>query len=107
MELVEKAPEAGRELDAEIGELFFGPVGRNEPKYFSTDTDAAIAVLYKLHEQGWFWRLDSVPGGIICTVQRLAEDPTKVKDPKRQTYQVGAATLPLAICSAALKTRTK
>ena len=107
MELVEKAPEAGRELDAEIGELFFGPMGRNEPKYFSTDIEDSIAVLYKLHDDGWFWRLDSVQGGFICTLQRLAEDPRKVKDPKRQTFQIGAKTLPLAICTAALKTRSK
>ena len=98
----EKGPEAGQELDADIAEAFFGAVGRYEPRPFSTEPEPAVALLYKLHAQGYFWRLDSVMGGVICTLQKIVGDP-KSKNPERLTFQVGAATLPLAICSAALK----
>lgn len=107
MDLPDKGPEAGRELDAEVGELLFDPIGRNEPKYYSTNMEDAFAVLYKLHELGWFWRLDSVHGGVICTVQCLIGDPKKTANPERKTIQVGAATIPVAICTAAIKTRVK
>src|SRR5271165_4710524 len=96
---------AGRDLDAEIGEAFFGPLGRQEPRHYSTDYEAAFGVLEKLHAQGWFWRLDSVPNGVIATVQCLTPNGKDPKNPERRTYQVGAATIPLAICLAALKTR--
>lgn len=95
--------EASRNLDADIGEAFFGLLGRQEPRFYSTDYEAAFAVLDKLHQQTWFWRLDSVMGGVICTVQKIVGDIQK-PNPERQTFQVGAATVPLAICLAALKT---
>ena len=102
----EKGPEAGQELDADIEEGFFGAIGRNEPRLFSTQPEPAVTLLYKLHAQGWFWRLDSVMGGVICTLQKIVGDP-KSKNPDRLTFQVGAPTLPLAICSAAIKTLGK
>jgi len=61
---------------------------------YTTSMDAAFYVLQKLHSQGWFWRLDSVHDGVICTVQNL----------KRKTYSIGAKTAPLAICECAVKT---
>lgn len=102
---MEESRIAGRDLDGEIGEAFFGPNGRNEPRFYSTDIEPASAILSKLHEEGWFWRLDSVPGGVICTVQCLTPNGKDPKNPERKTFQVGAATIPLAICLAALKTR--
>lgn len=96
--------EAGSELDAELHEGFFGAVGRNEPPAYSTDIAAAALLLDKLHKAGWFYRIDSVPSGVIVTVQCLTAkgDP---KNPERLTHQIGAATLPLGISLAALKTR--
>lgn len=103
---MEKQPEAGPELDSDIEEAFFGAVGRNEPRLFSTEFEPAMVILYKLHDDGWFWRLDSVQGGIICTVQKALGDPANPKT-QRQTFQIGAPTIPLAICLAALRTRSK
>lgn len=102
---MEEQREPGRDLDADVSEILDGFVGRDEPPYYSAEIEPAIRALYKLHERGWFWRLDSVPSGIICTIQRLTEDPKKVKDPKRQTYQIGARSLPLAISLVVLKTK--
>jgi hypothetical protein len=99
----EKGPEAGEELDTIVSEGFFGIVGRNPPKKFSTEVEPAAELLEKLHTLGWFWRLDSVMGGVICTLQKIVGDPKKSRNPERLTFQVGAATLPLAICSAAVK----
>ena len=100
----EKSKGAGPELDSEIEEAFFGAVGRNEPKHYSTEIEPAAVILDKIHKEGWFYRIDSVPNGVIVTVQCLTGkgDP---KNPERKTFQVGAATLPLGICLAALKTR--
>lgn len=100
---VEEIKAAGPELDAEIQEAFFGAIGRTEPKPFSTDSGAAMELLDKLHQAAWFWRLDSVQGGYICTVQRIVGELTQ-RNPERKTFQIGAATIPLAICLAALKT---
>ena len=96
--------QAGPDLDADIEEAFFGAIGRNEPRHFSTSLESAVLVLDKLHKEGWFYRIDSVPNGVIVTVQCLTGkgDP---KNPERRTYQIGAKTLPLGICLAALKTR--
>jgi len=102
---MEIAREAGRDLDADIEEAFFGPIGRDEPRYYSTDMEPASVLLDKLHKEGWFWRLDSVPGGVICTVQCLTPNGKDPKNPERKTFQIGAATIPLAISLAALKTR--
>lgn len=96
--------EAGPDLDAEIQEAFFGAVGRTEPKAYSTQLDPAAILLDKLHKEGWFYRIDSVPNGVIVTVQCLTGKGPK-NNPERRTYQIGAPTLPLGICLAALKTR--
>lgn len=96
--------EAGPDLDADIEEAFFGAVGRNEPRHFSTAFEPAALILDKLHKEGWFYRIDSVPNGVIVTVQCLTGKGDK-KNPERLTYQIGAATLPLGICLAGLKTR--
>jgi hypothetical protein len=100
----EQSPEAGPELDSKVHEAFFGAVGRNEPKKYSTEIEPAAFLLDKIHKEGWFYRIDSVPNGVIVTVQCLTGkgDP---KNPERKTFQVGAASLPLGICLAALKTR--
>ncbi len=94
--------EAGPELDAEIEEVFFGAVGRDEPKHYSTELEPAAIVLDKLHKVGWFYRIDSVPNGVIVTLQCLTGKGSK-NNPERLTYQIGAKTLPLGICLAALK----
>jgi Phage ABA sandwich domain len=101
----EKSREAGRDLDSDIEEAFFGAVGRIEPRFFSTEIEPAMVVLDKIHKEGWFWRLDSVPNGVIFTVQCLTPNGKDPKNPERKTFQVGAATIPLAICLGALKTR--
>jgi len=98
--------EAGPELDSEIQEAFFGPVGRNEPAHYSTSVEAACIILDKLHKEGWFYRIDSVPNGVIVTVQCLTGGGKK-DNPERLTYQIGAKTLSLGICLAGLKTRSK
>jgi hypothetical protein len=95
--------QAGPELDAEIQEAFFGAVGRDEPKAYSTDIEPSYKLLSKLHKEGWFYRIDSVPNGIIVTLQCLTGKGPK-NNPERLTYQIGAPTLPLGICLAALKT---
>jgi hypothetical protein len=100
----EETRQAGRDLDADICEAFFGPIGRNAPRPYSTDIEPAYDILCKLHEEGWFYRIDSVPNGVIVTVQCLTGKGDK-KNPERLTYQIGAATLPLGICLAALRTR--
>lgn len=97
--------EAGRDLDADIEEAFFGAVGRDEPKHYSTELEPAGIILDKLHKMGWFWRLDSVPNGVIFTVQCLTTKGKDPKNPERKTFQIGAATIPLAICLGALKTK--
>ena len=101
----EKSRDAGRDLDADIEEAFFGKIGRDEPRFFSTEIESAMIVLDKIHKEGWFWRLDSVPNGVIFTVQCLTPNGKDPKNPERKTFQVGAATIPLAICLCALKTR--
>lgn len=98
--------QAGQELDCDIEERFFGLVGRDEPAPYSTDGSTALLLLNKLHAEGWFWRLDSVPNGVICTIQCLTPNGKDPKNPERKTFQVGAATLPLAICLTALKTKS-
>ena len=98
----EETRQAGPDLDADIQEAIFGPVGRTEPKPFSTDMLAAMELLETLHKAAWFWRLDSVMGGYICTLQRIVGD-LKKPNPERKTIQVGAATIPLAISLAAVR----
>jgi hypothetical protein len=101
---MEETREAGQDLDADIEETFFGAIGRDEPRHFSTEIEPAIVILDKLHQEGWFYRIDSVPNGVIVTLQCLTGKGDK-KNPERLTYQIGAKTLPLAISLAALKTR--
>lgn len=96
--------EAGPDLDADIQTAMFGAVGRDEPKPFSTEIEPAYRVLNILHKEGWFYRIDSVPNGVIVTLQCLTGKGPK-NNPERLTYQIGAPTLPLGICLAALKTR--
>jgi hypothetical protein len=96
--------EAGPDLDADIEEAFFGAVGRNEPKHYSTELEPAAVILDKLHQKGYFWRIDSVPKGVIFTVQCLVPGGKDPKNPDRRTFQIGAQTIPLAICLGALKT---
>lgn len=55
--------------------------------------EEAFSTLEALHKQGWFWRLDSVHDGVICTMQNL----------KRKTYQIGAPTVTEAINACAAK----
>lgn len=98
--------DAGPDLDAEVQEAFFKAVGRDEPKPYSTAIEPAAILLDKLHKEGWFYRIDSVPNGVIVTVQCLTGKGKK-DNPERLTYQIGAKTLPLGICLAALKTRQK
>jgi hypothetical protein len=100
----EKSRDAGRDLDADIEETFFGAVGRNEPRHFSTEIECAYVILDKIHKEGWFYRIDSMPNGVIVTVQCLT-GTGKRDNPDRKTFQIGAPTLPLGICLAALKTR--
>lgn len=98
--------EAGPDVDSEIQEAFFGAVGRDEPRHYSTELEPAAVILDKLHKEGWFYRIDSVPNGVIVTVQCLTGKGPKT-NPERLTYQIGAPTLPLGICLAALKTRKR
>lgn len=69
---------------------------------YSTNVADAFSVLEKLHSQGWFWRLDSVHDGVICTIQGVPKDAKSLKD--RITYTIRAATAAQAICECALKT---
>ena len=101
----EETREAGRDLDKDISEMLFGPTEQQEPRYYSTEVEPAIGALDILHKKGWFWRLDSVPSGYICTVQCLTPNGKNPKNPERRTYQIGAKTLPLAISLAVLKTK--
>jgi len=105
MEKSEETREAGRDLDADVAEILYGAIGRDEPRYFSTEIEPAIGALDALHKKGWFWRLDSVPSGYICTVQCLTPNGKDPKNPERRTYQIGSSTLPLAVSLAVLKTK--
>jgi len=96
--------QAGPDLDAEIQEGLFGAVGRDEPRPYSTEIESASIILDKLHKNGYFWRLDSVPNGVIFTVQCLVPGGKDPKNPDRRTFQIGAPTISLAICLGALKT---
>lgn len=79
------------ELEKTINEKFFP----GEPlRSFTSNIEAAFDILTKLHGQGWFWRLDSVHDGVICTVQNIA----------RKTYSIRAANISSAISECALKT---
>lgn len=101
----EETRQAGRDLDTDVSEILYGTVGRDEPRFFSTEVEPAIAALDILHKKGWFWRIDSVPTGYICTVQCLTPNGKDPKNPERRTYQIGAKILPLAISLAVLKTK--
>lgn len=95
--------EAGRDLDADVSEVLYGPVGRDEPRFFSTEVEPAIGALDILHKKGYFWRLDSVSTGYICTLQCLTANGKDPKNPERKTIQVGSKTLPLAIALSILR----
>lgn len=101
----ENSLNAGPELDKEIEVQFFDAINKEEPRFFSTEIEPAMLLLDKLHQQGYFWRLDSVPRGVIFTVQCLTPNGKDPKNPERKTFQVGASTIPLAISLGALKTR--
>lgn len=77
-------------LDKEIAEKLM----ENEVQPYSTDLVSASRVLNHLHKNGFFWRLDSVHDGVICTLQNV----------KRVTYSVRSGTIAQAICEAALRT---
>lgn len=64
---------------------------------YSQDIKDAFDVLAKLHSKAWFWRLDSVHDGVICTIQNV----------KRKTYSVRAPTAAQAICECAVRTLEK
>lgn len=63
----------------------------------SSPIETAFEVLESLHKQGWFWRLDSVHDGVICTVQNV----------KRKTFQIGAASVAEAVAACAAKVRNE
>lgn len=67
---------------------------QNAVSPYSEQIEAAWPILEELHNRAWFWRLDSVHDGVICTIQNV----------KRQTFSIRAPTAPQAICEAALKT---
>ncbi len=77
-------------LDEQIAEQFMD----NELQAYSTDLIQAGRVLEKLHKAGFFWRLDSVHDGVVCTLQNI----------ERKTWSVRASTISLAICETALRT---
>lgn len=77
-------------LDKEIAEKFMS----NEVQPYSTDLVSSARVLEQLHKNGFFWRLDSVYDGVICTLQNV----------QRVTYSVRSGTIAQAICEAALRT---
>lgn len=66
------------------------------------NSGSAISVLQTLHKKGWFWRLDSVHDGVICTLQGIPVDAKSLQD--RKTFSIRSATLAQAICEAAVKT---
>jgi len=82
------------ELEQTLTEKFFPG---EPPRPYITAIDAAFDVLTKLRSQGWFWRLDSVHDGAICTLQNL----------ERKTYSIRSDTAAKAICECALKTLEK
>lgn len=86
------------ELNAAVAEFLGAPAnGREPPANYSGDLILAGTVLEALHKRGWFWRLDSVHDGVICTLQNV----------KRKTYQVKGATMAAAICEAAARIKNE
>jgi len=63
------------------------------PSYSESVADA-FEILKTLHSQGWFWRVDSVHDGVICTLQNR----------DRKTFSIRAPTAAQAICECAVKT---
>lgn len=79
------------ELNVVLAEKLLGSA---EVLAYSTDVKDAFDVLKKLHSQGWFWRLDSVHDGVVCTIQNL----------KRKTFSIRAPSAAQAICECAVRT---
>lgn len=78
------------EINARIAAEFM----HNEAGEYVSDILSASRVLTVLHKRGWFWRLDSVHDGVICTIQNEL----------RKTYSVRAPTISGAICEVAMRT---
>lgn len=84
-----------QDVEATIGEKIMGlPHSRDPFPSYTTNITEAFSVLKKLHETGWFWRLDSVHDGVVCTLQNT----------DRKTFSVRSVTAPQAICECALRT---
>jgi hypothetical protein len=79
------------ELNVVIAEKLLGTA---EVLAYSTDVKDAFDVLKKLHSQGWFWRLDSVHDGVVCTIQNV----------KRKTFSIRAPNAAQAVCECAVRT---
>jgi Phage ABA sandwich domain len=77
------------ELDKKIADKLMD----HETQSYSTDVTQAFRVLNKVHKKGYFWRLDSVHDGVICTLQNI----------ERKTFSVRADTVALAICETVLR----
>lgn len=84
------------ELNQAIATQVLGLDGAVESDYCENIADA-FRLLGHLHARGWFWRLDSVHDGVVCTIQNIA----------RKTYSIRSATAAKAICECALKTVEK
>lgn len=79
------------ELEQKLNDKFFP----GEPlRPVASNINAAFEVLDKLHSQGWFWRLDSVHDGVVCTIQNV----------KRLTFSIRSPNAPQAILECAIKT---
>lgn len=62
------------------------------------DLNAALTVLIKLRESGWFWQIGSYKHTeFICTLQRI------IKGDDRQTFSVAGLTPSEAICECTLR----
>ncbi len=82
------------ELSKVISEKLFPGEPQTVILSYASEVGSAFDVLNKLHSQGWFWRLDSVHDGVICTVQNV----------QRKTFSIRSDTAAKAICECALKT---
>lgn len=81
-----------RELEAALDKSLFNKE-TSVNVYYTEYISDAFTVLNEMHGRGWFWRLDSVHDGVICTMQNLA----------RKTFSVRSATAAQAICECAFR----
>lgn len=82
------------ELSKAVSEKLFPGEPQTVILSYASDIGSAFDILKRLHSQGWFWRLDSVHDGVICTIQNVS----------RKTFSIRSATAEQAICECALKT---